>query len=151
MIPVRTARTFGLRPLAEPSLLCVTAEATASYVINIRSLAPAFQQGQCLTSVIHFDRGKSPVVVAVDLTTEWNCFVELIHKTRDYREADRILIGHVELTWTTPTFGGRRWWFLCPRTAYRTTKLFLPVGGWHFLSRQAYRLGYATQRENRRS
>jgi hypothetical protein len=95
----------------------VTAEATASYVINIRSLAPAFQQGQCLTSVIHFDRGKFPVVVTADLTTEWNCSVELIHKTRDYREGDRIVIGRVEVTWTTPTYGGRRWWFLCPRTA----------------------------------
>jgi hypothetical protein len=104
----------------------VTAEAAGSYVLNISALAPAFQQGRCLTCVAHFDQGSFPIVVTVDLTTEWNCFVELIHKTRDYREGDRIVIGRVELTWTVPTYGGRRWWFLCPRTAYRTTKLFLP-------------------------
>ena len=129
----------------------VTAEATASYVISISSLAPEFQQGRCVTCVAHFERGKFPILITVDLTTEWNCFVELIHKTRDYREGDRIVIGRVALAWTVPTYGGRRWWFLCPRTGCRTTKLFLPNGGWHFLSRQAYRLGYASQRENRRS
>jgi hypothetical protein len=38
-------------------------------------------------------------------------------------------------------------WFQCPRTYRKTTKLFLPNGGWHFWSRQAYGLGYACQRE----
>jgi hypothetical protein len=88
-------------------------------------------------------------VVTVDLTNEWDCFVELIHKTRDHQEGDRIVTGRIELTSTTPTFGGCRWWFLCPRTGSRTTKLFLPNGGWHFWGRQAYRLGYACQREDR--
>jgi hypothetical protein len=50
---------------------------------------------------------------------------------------------------TVPTYGGRRWWFLCPQIDYRTPKLFLPNGGWHFWSRQAYGLGYACQREDR--
>jgi hypothetical protein len=40
----------------------------------------------------------------------------------------------------------RPWLAARPR---RTTKLFLPNGGWHFLSRQAYKLGYACQREDR--
>jgi hypothetical protein len=31
----------------------------------------------------------------------------------------------------------------------KTTKLYLPNGGWHFWSRQAYGLGYACQREDR--
>src|SRR5713226_3182955 len=46
-------------------------------------------------------------------------------------------------------YGGRRWWFQCPRTGRRTTKLYLPNGGRHFWSRQAYGLGYASQREGR--
>jgi hypothetical protein len=62
---------------------------------------------------IGFDEGRFPVTVLVDLCNEWNCFVELIHST-----------------------------FLCPRTGYRTTKLFLPNGSRHFWSRRAYRLGY---------
>jgi hypothetical protein len=36
-----------------------------------------------------------------------------------------------------------------PRAGRRTTKLFLPNGGWHFWSRQAYGLGYRCQREER--
>ena len=89
------------------------------------------------------------MVVTVDLTNEWNCFVELIHPTRDEQQRVPIITDRVRLTSTEPTFGGRRWWFLCPRTARRTTKLFLPNGGSHFWSRQAYGLGYRCQREDR--
>jgi hypothetical protein len=127
----------------------VTAEATASYVIAIGSLASFFRNGQCLTGAISFNEGQFPIVITVDLTNECNCFVKLIHPTRDEREGDRMVTGRVQLTCTVPTYGGRRWWFLCPRTGRRTTKLFLPNGGWHFWSRQAYGLGYACQREGR--
>ena len=37
----------------------------------------------------------------------------------------------------------------CPRTGRRVATLFLPKGGRHFWSRQAYGLGYACQREGR--
>jgi hypothetical protein len=47
------------------------------------------------------------------------------------------------------TYGGLRWSFQCPRTYRKITKLYLPNAGWHFWSRQAYRLGYACQREGR--
>jgi hypothetical protein len=127
----------------------VTAEATASYIIAISSLASSLRKGQCLTRAVSFNEGQFPVVMTVDLTNEWNCFVELTHLTRDEREGGRIVTGRVQLTCTVPTYGGCRWWFLCPRTARRTTKLFLPNGGWHFWSRQAYGLGYACQREDR--
>jgi hypothetical protein len=90
------------------------------------------------------------VIAIVDLRNERNCFIELIHQTRAVWESEqRTVIGKVDLTRTQPTFGGHRWWFLCPRTGRRTTKLFLPNGGWHFWSRQAYGLGYACQREDR--
>src|SRR5687767_12579691 len=55
----------------------------------------------------------------------------------------------VPLTWTTPRFGGLRWWFRCPATWRRCCKLYLPNGGRRFLSRQAYRLRYASQVETR--
>jgi hypothetical protein len=73
----------------------------------------------------------------------------LIHLTRDEQRRVPIITNRVQLTSTQPTFGGRRWWFLCPRTGRRTTKLFLPNGGSHFWSRQAYGLGYRCQREDR--
>src|ERR1700676_2430072 len=82
-------------------------ESTGSYIIDIKSLAPAFENGKRLTGSIRFDEGRFPVVVTVDLTNEWNCFVELIHPTRDEREGDRIVRDRVRLTWTAPTYGGR--------------------------------------------
>jgi hypothetical protein len=96
-----------------------------------------------------YRRRKRPYACAVADRAASDPFLELTHRTRDEREGDRIITDRIQLTWTTPTYGGRRWWFLCPRTGRRTTKLFLPNGGWHFWSRQAYGLGYACQREGR--
>jgi hypothetical protein len=48
---------------------------------------------------------------------------------------------------TTPChYGGRRWWFLCPRSGRRVAKLYLPPGGTMFAARVAYRLAYRSQR-----
>src|SRR5271166_1862906 len=46
----------------------------------------------------------------------------------------------IGLTTTPQPFGGRRWWFICPRTGRRAAKLYLPAGALIFASRQAYRL-----------
>ena len=68
-----------------------TAESTASYVLSISGLTRNFQKGRCLTGSIRFDEERLPgtgfpVMVTIDLTNEWNCFVELIHLTRDKPE-----------------------------------------------------------------
>ncbi|ANY85147.1 hypothetical protein BB934_43915 (plasmid) [Microvirga ossetica] len=53
----------------------------------------------------------------------------------------------IRLVATTPPYGGRRWWFVCPQTGQRVMKLHLPPDARVFASRQAYGLGYAIQRE----
>jgi hypothetical protein len=53
----------------------------------------------------------------------------------------------IELATTPQPFGGRRWWFVCPRTGARVAKLHLPPGVSTFASRRAYRLAYKCQRE----
>ena len=53
----------------------------------------------------------------------------------------------IRLETTPQPFGGRRWWFICPRTGRRAAKLYLPNGAFTFASRQAYRLAYRSQRE----
>jgi hypothetical protein len=105
--------------------------------------------GQRATGTFHFGEEKFPVEIKIDTTDPSDPFIELTHQTRDSRERERIVRDRVRLIWTVPTYGGRRWWFQCPRTYCKTTKLYLPNGGWHFLSRQAYRLGYACQRDDR--
>jgi hypothetical protein len=113
----------------------VTSEATRSYVIGAGVLTRArLQVGQFAKGTFHAD--DFAIAVIVD-TGSAGPFMELIHKTRDDRGGDRVVRDRIRLLWTVPTFGGRRWWFQCPRTGRRTTKLFLPNGGRHFWSRQA--------------
>jgi hypothetical protein len=105
--------------------------------------------GRGVTGVARFDEGRFWVAIRVDISHPSDAFIELTHQTRDECEGNRTVTDRVRLIWTVPTYGGRRWWFQCPRTGRRTTKLFLPNGGWHFWSRQAHDLGYACQREER--
>jgi hypothetical protein len=54
----------------------------------------------------------------------------------------------VSLIATPCRFGGVRWWWLCPATGRRCSKLYLPNGGLRFLSRGrgAYELDYMSHR-----
>ena len=55
--------------------------------------------------------------------------------------------NHITLTTSSQPFGGRRWWFVCPRTGQRATRLHLPSGTTVFACRSAYWLAYRSQRE----
>lgn len=52
----------------------------------------------------------------------------------------------IRLCHTLPHYGGKRWWMACPYRGIRVGKLYLPSGGDRFASRQAWRLGYHSQR-----
>ena len=111
-----------------------TAEGTASYVLAASVLTRArLQVGQRGFGTSYFGEEKFPVEIRVDTTDASNPFLELTHRTRDDSEGDRIVRDRIRLIWTVPTYGGRRWWFLCPRTGRRTIKLFLPIEGMAFL------------------
>ena len=58
--------------------------------------------------------------------------------------------NRITLTTRPQPFGGRRWFFVCPRTGESATKLYLPSGAYTFACRKAYRLGYRSQRESPR-
>jgi hypothetical protein len=55
----------------------------------------------------------------------------------------------VELVSTPQPFGGRRWWWVCPKRGDLVSKLYKSSGG-IFASRKAHRLGYRSQRESPR-
>lgn len=55
---------------------------------------------------------------------------------------------NVELAPTRPHYGGRRWWFRCPRCGRRVRKLFLPPGDFSFECRQCHRLTYRSSAES---
>jgi hypothetical protein len=78
----------------------------------------------------------------------WDSWLRLQYTIHDYWTGDPYEIDDkIFLTTTRPSFGGLRWWFVCPRLNRRVRKLYLPLGGRHFWSRRAYRLAYASQRE----
>ena len=60
----------------------------------------------------------------------------------------------VRLVTTTPNYGGRRWWFICPLVRRdggpprRVAKLYLPPGGKYFGSRESYGLTYTSCQES---
>jgi hypothetical protein len=60
----------------------------------------------------------------------------------------------VRLTTTRPTFGGIRWWLICPLARIdgdpprRVAKLYLPPGQTYFGSREAHRLTYTSCQES---
>ena len=69
--------------------------------------------------------------------------LEGVHYRCEAREID-----HVVSTTSTPChYGGSRPWFLCPNCGRRAGKLYLPLGGRHFLCRRCYDLGYESQWE----
>lgn len=73
--------------------------------------------------------------------------VRLMYTTTQWDGERRESDYWIPLETTPQPFGGRRWWFVCPRTGRRASKLYLPNGAFTFAARQAYRLAYRSQRE----
>lgn len=70
--------------------------------------------------------------------------------TRGWSGEKHSLDYTIRLTTTPCRFGGRRWWFLCPLTNRRVSKLYLPQRASKFAAREAYRIAYRCQRESPR-
>jgi hypothetical protein len=78
-------------------------------------------------------------------------YVQLRWTSTDQRSGEkRPRENRISLTTSPQPFGGRRWFFVCPRTGENAMKLHLPSGADTFASRKAYRLGYRSQRESPR-
>lgn len=128
-----------------------TYERTASYVLTIGSFVRGgLRAGLKGTVAAKFGTSDDPLAVSivVDTTDETALHLDFTHTRRNHAAEGEAYF--VPLETTAQRFGGLRWWFRCPQTGQRCTKLFLPLGGHRFLSRYAWRLGYASQREDAR-
>jgi len=56
---------------------------------------------------------------------------------------------NIQIECTQLHFGGHRYWFVCPYTGRRVTKLYGAHGADKYGSRHAFNLSYASQSENR--
>lgn len=72
--------------------------------------------------------------------------LELSYTRRSGDDAEEVR-QNITLCYTVPHFGGKRWWMICPYQNIQVGKLYLPPGGDRFASRQAWRLGYQSQRD----
>lgn len=65
-----------------------------------------------------------------------------------YRHNDLPKEYTIQITTTVPNYGGLRRWFVCPLSNDRAAKLYLPLGGTVFGSRNAYGLAYHSQSQS---
>ena len=124
-------------------------EACASIVLSTTNLLRAGLRSGIKGTLrwrLWVDAKPFPIVFQIDTTQEYGAFFELVHRPRN---GDRTIHRYnVRLLRTPQPLGGSRWWFECPHSFRKTMKLYLPLGGSRFYSRQAYQLGYASQRED---
>jgi hypothetical protein len=130
-----------------------TSEGCASLVLStssLRSTGLFGRDGSCGLTFETYSGERIPVTLtfsaAAPFSTVGAAYVDFDHVGRRSNAPVRY---RVELLATSQPFGGHRWWFICPLTGRRGTKLFLPFGADRFASRAAYRLGYACQRTDR--
>ncbi len=118
----------------------VSIEGCQSYVLNAAFLNHArVRRGIAGKTKLNFSDGFG---VEIAIYTGDGAELRVEHYPND--GGDDPIEYAVPLIYTTPRFGGLRWWFRCPATWRRCTKLYLPNGGRRFLSRHAYRLRYAS-------
>jgi hypothetical protein len=128
-----------------------TSEGCASFILTMRPFRDALRSGVagCYVGTLTYRSWSEDMELAVTLDTTYRNAVHVVlkHATRNADDTEQRY--RVDLESTPQPFGGLRWWFLCPRSGRTVSKLYLPRGAYRFASRQAYRLGYACQREGR--
>jgi len=82
------------------------------------------------------------------------------HLTSDLTPIDRGVVmielapnvsQRIDIVTSEPNFGGYRYWFQCPETYKKCTKLYYDFNSGDFVSREALGLGYRSQRLNMKS
>lgn len=116
-----------------------------AWMVRTKRLVPG-----CLTSgTLSWTCGESPagsIRFEGDMSERFDAKLRLRFAiTRNGERQD--MRQTVQLSFTEPNYGGRRWWMRCPVTGRRVGKLYRPLNGDRFACRQAWRLGYQSQRD----
>ena len=99
------------------------------YILSISDFKPAFAMGGGATQ-IEFPRGPSTHVV--------ECWVLPGYFIMRYQHQGVVRTEPVLLTYIKPNFGGRRWYFICPRCERRCTKIHRPIDRERYLCRRCH-------------
>lgn len=125
-----------------------TISRTASMILDISLFKRAkLGAGTRADVILNFsDEGEPfPVRLTLDARVPSYSHVTFEHMSRGEDPSPMKYL--VALTTTRPPYGGFRWWWICPRSNERVAKLYLPLGGHMFASREYYGLAYQVTRE----
>lgn len=78
----------------------------------------------------------------------WNLHEAYLRVHYTLTDSGKAMDYNIPLLATKAHFGGVRFWFKCPLTGRKASKLYLPYGATIFACRQAYRLKYASQSQS---
>jgi hypothetical protein len=110
----------------------------------------------CVGALQWSRQGTGEVTSAIGYTIERKgatCFTRLRYTTTRL-SGEKIENDYpVQMSYTRPHYGGRRWWFICPLVkagqvcGRRVAKLYLPGGALHFGCRYCHDLTYTTSQK----
>jgi hypothetical protein len=92
------------------------------------------------------DNPSGSIGYRADMSEQGRERLELTYTRESGDDSERVN-QTIQLTFTQPNYGGKRWWMICSYRGVRVGKLYLPPGGDRFTSRNAWRLGYQLQRD----
>ena len=125
----------------------VTIEGCGSLRLSVRDLRGLLRHASDgVASWISYGQGDEHLMTVVVEARPQFGYLRLRHPSRASERSEEQMDYTVGLTWTTPSFGGRRWWFSCPVSGHRCAVLYLPRGARRFGSAKAYGLAYAVTR-----
>lgn len=104
--------------------------------------------GACSKGTLNWTCGGEPsgsVGYTADMRDLDNAILTLNYIWGDGADAERVE-QRIMLSCTTPHYGGRRWWMICPYSARRVLILYKPHNGDRFASREVWRVQYRSQR-----
>lgn len=117
-------------------------------VLNISTLCfqSLIENGKSKSGVIEWRRDDSTearIQFKSYIQDEKNAYLHLNYYINDKDHHDY----KIHLSRTPMHFGGYRYWFHCPETDKRVTKLYLDIEDGRFLSRHAFNILYPSQRQ----
>jgi len=134
---------YGGKPIAEHCL-----RIDIAWMIGKGFAVP----GAHMAGQLHWTRGGEPsgdIGYSCDMTDPDAGELVLRFTTGANRGEPKEHVQRIRLSYTTPKFGGRRWWMHCPFNGERVGKLYVPPGRELFASRKAWKIGYRSQRGSR--
>jgi hypothetical protein len=110
------------------------------------------KEGAITRGTLHWTRGREPagsISYVAEMHQEDEEQLRLTYSRGEGEDKEQVE-QTVRLYHTRPNYGGKRWWMNCPYHGVSVGKLYLPPGGDRFASRQAWQLGYQSQRISQR-